>query len=251
MASKAPQRSASVEHLGLRLGLHHASSCEDDRPLGGRDHLRNGASRFGIGRAGGIARNEGRGRHILRDVVDAHALQIVGHADNHRAALVLRDAEGLAHPIKRVVDALDLDVFDAASANQRRLIDLLDRPCGRGGRFTGVDDERNVSPRCGRERGHDLGDARSVGDGRHPDAPGDMGVCARHLTGTMLVAGMNGAHAMPLGQHRRPVHVAVAEQCEMRIHAFRRKGSGKHIVKALLGHSDVVSSPASLSPANR
>jgi hypothetical protein len=38
------------------------------------------------------------------------------------------------------------------------------------------------------------------------------------------------------------VHVAVAKEREMRIHAFRRKGGGEHIVKALLDHADAVSS---------
>jgi hypothetical protein len=52
----------------------------------------------------------------------------------------------------------------------------------------------------------------------------------------MFVTGMNGAHAVALGQDRRPVHVAIAEQRKMRIHAFCRKGSGKYFVEALLGH---------------
>ena len=60
----------------------------------------------------------------------------------------------------------------------------------------------------------------------------------------MFMARMNGAHAVAFGQDRRPVHVAVAEEREMRIHAFRRKGGGDHIVKALLDHADAVSSPA-------
>jgi hypothetical protein len=145
-----------------------------------------------------------------------------------------------------MVDALDLDVLDAAGAHERRLIDLLDCPRRGGGRLAGEHDERNVASRRGRQRGHDLGDARAVGDRRYADASSDMSVRARHLAGTMFMASMNGTNAVPFGQDRCPVHVAVAKEGEMRVHAFRRKGGGKHIEKALLDHADAVSSPGSV-----
>src|SRR5207244_4547738 len=43
--------------------------------------------------------------------------------------------------------------------------------------------------------------------------------------------------------------VAVAEEREMRIHAFRREGGGEHIIEALLDHADVASSPAVITRA--
>jgi hypothetical protein len=47
---------------------------------------------------------------------------------------------------------------------------------------------------------------------------------------------------VPFGQDRRPVHVAVAEEREVRIYAFRSESRGEYLVKALLDHADAVSS---------
>jgi hypothetical protein len=52
----------------------------------------------------------------------------------------------------------------------------------------------------------------------------------------MFMTRVYSAHAMPFGQHGRPMHVAVTEQSEMRIDTFCRKGISEHVVKAVVGH---------------
>jgi len=150
---------------------------------------------------------------------------------------VLGDAEGLAYPLEGVIDALNLDVVGAAGANQRRLIDVLNGPGGGGRRLAGEYDERNVSPgRRGQSR-HGLGQAGTVGDRRDADASGHLRERGRHGACAVLMASVNRAHPMPLGQDGGPVHVPVAKQREMGVDAFGEKSSGQNVVEADVGHA--------------
>jgi hypothetical protein len=60
-----------------------------------------------------------------------------------------------------------------------------------------------------------------------------------------VVPRMNGAHTVPFGQHRGPMHIAVTQQSEMRIYALCREGVGENVVKMPFGHSDLISFRAS------
>ena len=73
-------------------------------------------------------------------------------------------------------------------------------------------------------------------DRRHSYASGDLCKRTRHFTGAMFVTRVNRAHAMSLGQRNAPVHVAVAEQREMRVDALCGKGVSEHVIKAVIRH---------------
>ena len=220
------QRAAAIgepDHRIARAGRQHAAATEDDRPLCGgepRDGLGHDV-RIGIhAPALGLIHRRGLVGLVGRVV---GLLQVVGNAEHHRAALVFRDVEGLAHRVHHARQAMRRDVTRPGRRHQRRLIDRLIVELGVDRRLAGEHHQRQAGANRGRQRRHQLGHAGAARDRRNGDLAGRHVVGRRRRDGRVLVPDVDGLHARQFGERRTPVHVAVAHQDELRIYPLRKE----------------------------
>jgi len=68
------------------------------------------------------------------------------------------------------------------------------------------------------------------------DASGDVGVGRSHRAGAVLVPCVYGAHTMLVRHDRGPMHVGIAEQCEMRVNALSDESIRQDVVKVPVAH---------------
>jgi hypothetical protein len=139
---------------------------------------------------------------------------------------VAGDIKSLAHILMHALRAVRRDVMGAGGGGERRLVERLVVPFGVDRGFAGEDDERDSPARGDGERGHDLGEARSAGDGGDADLAGRQVIAHGHGARAMLVPGGKRRHAVEIFHRARPMHVAVAHQREVRVDAFGGESLG-------------------------
>jgi hypothetical protein len=115
------------------------------------------------------------------------------------------------------------DVMRPGRRHQGRLVDVLVVELGVDRRLAGEHHHRQASANRGRQRRHHLGHARAARDGGNGDLAGGDVVGRRRRYGAVLVPDMDGMHARQFGKRGGPVHVAVAQQHELRVDSLRKK----------------------------
>ena len=222
------------DHRVARAGPQHAAAAEDDRALRRGEPLDRFGQDFRIGmHAPGLRLIHRRGLvGLVRHVLDL--LQVVGNAQHHRAALDLGDVKGLAHVVHHARHAVRGDVTRAGRRHQRRLVDRLVVELGVDRRLAGEHHHRQAGAHRGRQRRHQLGHAGAARHRRNRDLAGRDVVGGGRSDRRVLVPHVDGMHAGKFRKGGAPVHVAVAHQDELRVHALRQERFRKGFVE--FGH---------------
>ena len=231
------QGAAAVGELNHRIpcaGAQHAPATKDNRALCCGQPLDGLSHDLGIGvHAPDLGLVHRRGLvGLVGHVFDL--LQVVGNAQHHRAPLVLGDVEGLAHVVHHAWHAMRGDVMRPGRRHQGRLVDVLVVELGVDRQLAGEHHHRQAGANRGRQRRHHLGHARAARDGGNGDLAGGYVVGCRRRYGAVLVPDVDGMHARQFGKGGGPVHVAVAQQDELRVDSLRKERFCEGFVK--FGH---------------